>query len=100
MTEIQGFEKFKDIVSHVEIGKFGIEGFEFGVLDMINTTLGYTSTCFAALTFTYSDTIDGVFDWITHQPIRPNDSGIMPHGQSSKQYVDPPVHRVPRPINQ
>jgi hypothetical protein len=32
MTEIESFEEFKDVITNIEIGEFGIEGFEFSVL--------------------------------------------------------------------
>lgn len=34
MTEIERFEQFKDVVSDVVVGKFGIERFKLGVLDI------------------------------------------------------------------
>jgi predicted PolB exonuclease-like 3'-5' exonuclease len=32
MTEIESFEEFKDVITNIEVGEFGIEGFEFSVL--------------------------------------------------------------------
>jgi hypothetical protein len=32
MAEVEGFEQFKNVVSDVKVGEFGIEGFELGVL--------------------------------------------------------------------
>jgi hypothetical protein len=34
MAEIKGFEEFEDVEADVEVGEFGIECFEFGVLDV------------------------------------------------------------------
>jgi hypothetical protein len=34
MAEIEGFEEFEDVEADVEVGKFGIECFEFGVLEV------------------------------------------------------------------
>lgn len=38
MAEIECFEKFENVETDIEVGKFGIEGFEFGVLNVGSVT--------------------------------------------------------------
>jgi hypothetical protein len=34
VTKVEGFEELVDIVAHVEIGEFGVESLEVGVVDV------------------------------------------------------------------
>lgn len=61
MAEVEGFEQFKDVVSDVKVGEFGIEGFELGVLGRASAS-ATTAVCTKQLTLTYSVMIDGVLD--------------------------------------
>jgi hypothetical protein len=43
MTEIESFEEFKDVITNIEVGEFGIEGFEFSVLLVSSILWGFMS---------------------------------------------------------
>lgn len=41
VAEVERFEEFEDVEPHVEVGEFGVEGFEFGVLNVSSCPVTY-----------------------------------------------------------
>lgn len=58
MAEVESFEQLKDVEADVKVGEFGVESLELGVLMSDATHDGL-------LTLTYSETIDGVLEWLS-----------------------------------
>ena len=65
MAKVECFEQLEDVEADIEIGEFGIEGLELGVLQVSikSQRIKAGKAPDETLTLTYSDTIDGVFDW-------------------------------------
>jgi hypothetical protein len=63
VAEVERFEQLKHVEADVKVGEFGVEGLELGVLRLgqgrCESKLGTKGP-----TLTYSDTIDGVFDYL------------------------------------